>query len=181
MRTTLILAAAMGAAACAAGTAQVPMHADAEPPHQPLIDRDGRQIGTAVFQDTPNGLLVSVSAAGLPPGEHGFHIHETGRCDPAAGFSSAGGHFAPGGHQHGFEVPQGPHAGDMPNQFVGADGRLRAHVFNPAVTLGEGAGSLADADGSALVVHAGADDYHSQPSGDAGDRIACAVIRPPRG
>lgn len=179
MRPILILAAAMGATACAAGTAQVPMHAGAHPPHQPLIDPQGRQIGTAVFQPTPNGLLVSVTAEGLPPGEHGFHIHETGRCDPAEGFATAGGHFAPGGYQHGYEVEGGPHAGDMPNQFVGADGKLRTHVFNPRVSFD--ADSLADMDGAALVVHAGADDYRSQPSGAAGDRIACAVIHPPRG
>ena len=145
-------------------------------PHAQLVDRQGQRIGTAVFQDTPNGVLISVSADGLPPGEHAFHIHETGLCEPAEGFSTAGGHFAPGGDPHGFQMPAGPHAGDMPNQFVPADGSLRAHVFNARVRIGPGENSLADADGSALVIHAGADDYRSQPSGAAGDRIACAVI-----
>lgn len=174
-----VLLAAIATTLFGAACAGAQHHGGADAPHQPLIDRQGQRIGTAVFQQTPNGLLISVTAEGLPPGEHGFHIHETGTCDPATGFSSAGGHFAPAANPHGFEVEGGPHAGDMANQFVGPDGKLRAHVFNPRVTLGEA--SLTDSDGSALVIHAGADDYHSQPSGDAGDRIACAVIAPPRG
>lgn len=166
--------AALGAFGAACATAQ--HHGSADEPHVPLIDRQGREVGTAVFQETPNGLLVSVAAEGLPPGEHGFHIHETGICEPGEGFSTAGGHFAPAGNAHGFEVAGGPHAGDMPNVFVSADGRLRAHAFVPGLALA----ALADADGSALMIHAGADDYRSQPSGAAGDRIACGVIRPPR-
>lgn len=173
------MSAAAWAALVVTASAETPaQHAPvAGAPHVALIDREGRQIGTAVFEQTPNGVMISVTARGLPPGEHGFHIHQTGRCDPSEGFASAGGHFAPAGHSHGFEVAGGPHAGDMPNQFVAGDGTLRAHVFNPRVTLREGENSLMDADGSALMIHAGADDYRSQPSGDAGDRLACAVIK----
>ena len=176
------LAAAAAAAVIGGGTAaQIPHHgAQAEPRHVPIVDRQGNRAGMAVFRSMPNGVLISVEARGLPPGEHGFHIHETGRCDASEGFSTAGGHFAPRGHDHGFEVANGPHAGDMPNQFVAADGTLRAHVFNDRVSLAGGESALEDADGSALMIHAGADDYSSQPSGDAGDRIACAVIAPPR-
>ena len=142
-----------------------------------FINAQGQQIGRATLTQTPSGgVLVQVELRGLPPGEHAFHIHETGRCDPANGFQSAGGHFAPRRHQHGYLVQGGPHAGDMPNQFVGPDGVLRAQVLNPSVTLGEGEGTLFDADGSAIVVHANPDDYRSQPAGDAGGRIACAVI-----
>jgi Cu-Zn family superoxide dismutase len=111
------------------------------------------------------------------PVGHAFHIHEKGQCDAATSFESAGGHFAPLKHTHGYLSADGPHAGDMPNQFVGSDGALQLQVVNPNVTLGSGEGALFDADGSALVLHAKLDDYRSQPSGDAGDRIACAVIQ----
>lgn len=153
--------------------------APSEPLHVPVLGIAGKQIGTAVFEQTPNGVLITVDADGLPPGEHGFHIHETGVCDPAAGFKTSGGHFAPRGHQHGLKVAAGPHAGDMPNQYAGSDGKMHAVVLDPNVTLETGIDSLIDADGSALVIHAGADDYTSQPTGDAGSRLACAVISPP--
>ncbi len=142
-------------------------------------DTSGKQIGSAILTQTPGGILIDVDIAGLPPGERGFHLHETGRCDAADGFKSAGSHFSPQKRQHGHHVKGGPHAGDMPNQFVASDGRLRAHVLNSRVTLASGANTLLDKDGSALVVHAKPDDYRSQPSGDAGDRIACAVIERP--
>lgn len=176
--TPRIAAAAALALAGTAAAAQAPHEGAA--PHAPVIDRQGQQIGTVVAEETPNGVLVSATIEGLPPGEHGFHLHETGTCDPGEGFSTAGGHYAPRGNQHGFRVEGGPHAGDMPNQFVDEDGRLRVHVFNPRVSWSAGEAALADADGSALIVHSGADDYRSQPSGDAGERLACAVIAPPR-
>jgi len=141
-----------------------------------FIDAQGRPIGTATLMQMPEGVLIQVEAKGLPPGERAFHIHAIGRCDPAGGFQSAGGHFNPDGRQHGFRVRGGPHAGDLPNQFVGQDGTLRVEVLNPSVTLGTGRTSLFDADGSALVIHAKADDHQSQPAGDAGGRVACAVV-----
>ncbi|MGH6609314.1 MAG: superoxide dismutase family protein [Burkholderiaceae bacterium] len=147
-----------------------------EPVRVTFQDASGKQIGTAALTQLPNGVLIDVDVSGLPAGEHGFHFHQTGRCDAADGFKSAGEHFAPQKHQHGHMVKGGPHAGDMPNQFVAADGRLRAHIVNSRVTLGNGANSLFDKDGSALIIHAKPDDYRSQPSGEAGDRIACAVI-----
>lgn len=141
-----------------------------------FVNAKGEKIGSATLTQTPHGVLIQVEIRGLPPGEHAFHIHETGKCDASGQFRSAGGHYAPRGKSHGFMVEDGPHAGDMPNQYVSKDGVLRADVVNPRVTLGSGKASLFDDDGSALVVHAGADDYSSQPSGDAGDRLACAVI-----
>ena len=144
-----------------------------------IIDRQGARIGTATFEQLPGGVLISIDAAGLPPGERAFHVHEKGFCDEATGFASAGAHFNPGAAAHGLKDAHGPHAGDMPNLFVAADGGLRAEVFNPNVQLSEGANSLADADGSALIIHAGADDHLTQPTGNAGERIACAVIMPP--
>jgi len=140
-----------------------------------FIDSEGEEIGTAALSETPTGVLINVEVTDLPAGEHGFHIHETGSCE-TPDFQSAGGHYAPRGNQHGFLVEGGPHAGDMPNQFVQDDGVLRAHIRNDRVTLGEGEGTLFDEDGSAFIIHADADDYSSQPSGNAGPRLACAVI-----
>jgi Cu-Zn family superoxide dismutase len=145
--------------------------------HATFIGTDGEQLGTATLSDTPNGVLISTDVRNLPEGVHAFHIHETGECDPATGFKSAGGHYAPEGREHGFLPEGGPHAGDMANQAVEADGIMQTDVFNARVTLARGEpNTLFDDDGSALVIHAGADDYVSQPAGDAGSRIACAVI-----
>lgn len=142
-----------------------------------FIDADGKQVGSAVLSQTPHGVLIGVEIRGLSPGEHAFHIHERGTCLPGDGFESAGGHYAPLGRAHGYLVQEGAHAGDMPNQYVGADGVMRAQVLNAGVTLERGRKtSLFDADGSALVVHEGADDYRSQPAGNAGKRVACGVI-----
>lgn len=141
-----------------------------------LHDPAGAPVGTASLTQTPNGVLVHVEATGITPGSHAFHIHETGQCDGSGGFASAGGHFALE-HKHGFKVEGGPHPGDMPNVQVHDDGLFSIEVLNAGVSLEEGKqGYLLDADGSALVIHAGADDYRSQPSGDAGDRVACGVI-----
>jgi Cu-Zn family superoxide dismutase len=142
-------------------------------------NRQGETIGTATLIRTPNGVLIRAEAANLPPGPHGFHIHEVGQCDPATNFESAGGHYNPQGKSHGYMVENGPHAGDMPNHTVAADGKLMAEVFNPNVGF-SGEATLFDQNGSALVIHATADDYRSQPSGAAGERLACGVIQQDR-
>lgn len=140
-----------------------------------FIDAQETEIGTAVLTETPHGVLIEFIVKDLPRGEHGFHIHETGSCE-TPDFKSAGGHYMPRGNAHGYEVAEGYHAGDMPNQFVEADGLMRGQVFNSQVTLQDGEATLFDEDGSALIIHADADDYSSQPSGAAGARLACAVI-----
>lgn len=140
---------------------------------------DGAALGSVTLRQTPAGVLVSTDLHGLPPGEHGFHFHEKGACAAADKFASAGAHFAAGGQMHGLMTAGGPHGGDMPNQVAGADGLLRVQVLNTGVSLSPGPHSLLDADGSALVIHAAADDYVSQPAGNAGGRIACAVIAAP--
>ncbi|MCO6392939.1 superoxide dismutase family protein [Aliihoeflea aestuarii] len=140
-----------------------------------FVDMEGAENGTASLTGTPNGVLIQIEVSGLPAGEWlAFHVHETGECDAATHHDSAGGHFNPGDVPHGYMAEGGPHAGDMPNQYVGEDGVLRAQVFNSMVTLGDG--GEADIAGRALMIHGGADDYMTQPTGDAGDRHACGVI-----
>jgi superoxide dismutase, Cu-Zn family len=157
--------------ASTAALAQTPQQAEAT-----FHNQQGQVVGTATLTQTASGALMEIELSNIPEGEHGFHIHESGVCDPADGFKSAGGHFEPAQHQHGYMAADGPHAGDMPNQFAGSDGRLAANVLNSNVTISDGPTSVLDADGSAIIVHAKPDDYTSQPTGDAGDRIACAVI-----
>lgn len=140
-----------------------------------FVDMEGADNGTASLTGTPNGVLIEIEVSGLPAGEWlGFHVHETGTCDHESDHESAGGHFNPADAAHGYLAEGGPHAGDMPNQYVGEDGVLRAQVFNHMVTLGDGGD--ADIAGRALMIHGGTDDYRTQPTGDAGDRHACAVI-----
>lgn len=136
-----------------------------------LRTADGTAAGSATARGDGDRVMVSLSVEGLPPGEHGVHVHTTGRCD-APTFETAGGHWNPTSQQHGLEDPQGQHAGDMPNLTVGQDGRGTLEY----ALVGGGFDGLFDADGSAFVVHAGADDQRTDPSGDSGDRIACGVF-----
>jgi Cu-Zn family superoxide dismutase len=139
-----------------------------------FADESGASIGEATLITTPAGILIDVNVKGLPAGKWvAFHVHETGTCDAMAHFDTAGGHFNPKGAQHGFLAPDGPHAGDMPNQLVNVEGALRTQVLNAMVTLDGGPNSIR---GRALMIHAGEDDYKSQPAGNAGARLACAVI-----
>lgn len=132
----------------------------------------GEPAGTATASPVDGQTMITLNVEGLPPGQHGVHVHMTGRCD-APTFESAGGHWNPAGAQHGLESPQGQHAGDLPNLTVGADGRgTLEHRLEGAFD------GLLDADGSAFVVHASADDQRTDPSGDSGDRIACGVFEP---
>ncbi|HEV7255267.1 MAG TPA: superoxide dismutase family protein [Mesorhizobium sp.] len=178
MKRIIATCGALSLAAFAAGFSyaqETEAAADTNSVQADLINAQGETIGTATVIQTPNGVLIRAEASNLPPGAHGFHVHETGQCDAASGFQSAGGHYNPTDAQHGYLVEGGPHAGDMPNQTVGEDGRLVAEVFNPNLSF-EGENTLFDDDGSALMIHANADDYQTQAAGDAGDRIACAVI-----
>lgn len=140
---------------------------------------DGTDAGTVTFEQTGHGLIVTAKLANLAPGPHGFHIHETGACSPD--FKAAGGHFNPEGSEHGFHTANGYHVGDLPNVDIGADGTGTASFFIPDVTLDAAAGdafayTLADADGSAIMIHAKGDDYRVMAS--SGDRVACGVIVP---
>lgn len=140
-----------------------------------LKDQAGKDVGTVQLVETPHGVLLKLALKGAVPGEHAFHIHAVGKCE--APFTSAGGHFNPAGKKHGLAVAEGAHAGDMPNLHIPPSGDLMVEVLNGMVTLAKGKpNSLFDADGSAIIIHAGVDDYKSDPTGNAGDRIACAVI-----
>jgi len=171
-RTTLWLAASITGTLSLAAPALAVDTASAV-----LRDASGKEVGAATFTVTPSGVLISLDLTAVPPGEHGFHVHTTGKCEPPD-FKSAGPHFNPDQTKHGFMTPEGPHAGDLPNLHVPADGKLQVEVLEPNVTL-SGEAPLLDADGSALVIHAGADDYKTDPAGNSGDRVACGVITSP--
>lgn len=141
-----------------------------------LIGLDGKPAGTAKFSQAGHGVLIELDAHGLKPGPHAVHIHAVGQCDAKVKFDSAGGHFSPVPKNHGFMDKHGAHAGDMTNQFADANGNLRASIYNPNITLKRGERSVFDKDGSSIVIHAAADDYKSQPAGNAGGRVACGVI-----
>lgn len=151
------------------------------PPAPPLTataalkNPQGQSVGTATFSQVTGAVRVVLEARGLPPGQKGVHVHAVGKCDPTE-FTSAGEHFNPDGKQHGFQSPDGPHAGDLPNLTIAADGSGRLEATNPRVTLGDGTSSLFDADGSAIVIHAAADDFKTDPTGNSGARVACGVI-----
>ena len=166
---TTISGGVLGAALLAAGPAA------AQSANAVLLNPAGEEIGTVALEQLERGVRIFVQAERLPAGVHAFHIHQTGRCDPPD-FQSAGGHFNPTEEQHGWNNPQGYHAGDLPNAQVHADGTLAVEHFTDAVTLGAGDTSIFDDDGAAIVMHEGADDYLTDPAGAAGARIACGVL-----
>ena len=140
-----------------------------------LHNAERRAVGTALLTQINAGVRVVVEVRGLAPGAKAVHIHEVGRCEAPA-FNSAGNHFNPDGRQHGLLNPRGPHAGDLPNVTIEADGSGRLETTTDRITLGAGSTSLFDGDGSALVVHGSADDFMTDPTGNSGARVACGVI-----
>jgi superoxide dismutase, Cu-Zn family len=135
----------------------------------------GEKIGTAMLTEVPGGVRIEFKVSQLPPGTHALHIHATGRCE-APGFMSAGGHFNPAMKQHGKDNPMGPHAGDLPNFVVDASGNGGGTITATGVTLAGASDSLFHTGGTALMIHAAADDYKTDPTGNAGPRLACGVI-----
>lgn len=142
-----------------------------------LIGAGGEKVGRAELTQMSKGVHIRVEASNLVPGKHGFHIHENGTCEPPD-FKTAGGHFNPGNKKHGFENEKGAHAGDLPNLFVGTEGTVTAEMVAKHVTLEEGKPhSLMKPGGTSLVIHAGPDDYKTDPAGNSGNRVACGKIQ----
>ncbi|MBB4570261.1 superoxide dismutase family protein [Rhizobium leucaenae] len=165
---TILIAAALALTAVLPATAQDKQTAIAN-----FVGLDGKQAGRAVLTEGKAGVLIELDVSGLPANRWvAFHIHENNHCDHMHGFESAGGHFNPANAEHGLLAANGPHAGDMPNQYVDQDGKLRAQVFNSMVLL-DGKNGIR---GRTLMIHAESDDYRSQPVGGAGKRLACAII-----
>ena len=154
-------------ALCAsAATAQAPTTVD-------LKDGAGKAIGKATLVDAPKGVLLKVEVKGLAPGWHGLHFHEKADCSKSD-FTSAGGHTHGGGDRvHGLLNPKANETGDLPNIYIAADGTGSTEVFSSLTTLA----ALKDADGSAVLIHAGADDHQTQPIGGAGARVACGEVK----
>ena len=140
-----------------------------------LTGASGAAMGNVTFNETPEGVRVVINGRNMPPGVHGAHVHMTGACQ-APDFESAGGHWNPLGKMHGRDNPAGPHMGDMPNLIVGNDGSGTLELVIQGATLVGGAESILDADGAAILIHQGPDDYRTDPSGASGARIACGVI-----
>jgi len=145
-----------------------------------LNDIAGAPRGTALlWQDLEGNVTIELRGLGLPPTTKGIHFHAVGRCDNegAGQFATAGPHFNPEGRRHGLSSTDGPHAGDLPNITVRADGSVNVDITTGRVTLTDGSRSLFDADGAALIIHAQADDQLTDPAGNSGARIACGVVR----
>jgi Cu-Zn family superoxide dismutase len=170
MSKRAIVAAITGLLAAAA------IYAASKPVTVQLKDAKGQSVGIATVTEDKggSGVTIKLNLKGLPPGEHAVHFHSAAKCE--APFTSAGGHFNPDQKHHGLENPEGPHAGDMPNFTVKADGTAKVTVADPRVNLGAGDHSLFVNGGTALVIHAKADDMKSDPAGNAGDRMACGTI-----
>jgi len=161
----------------AACRAEVGASQEAAPATATIRDLAGNEVGSATLTEGAEGVVVAVELRDLPAGPHALHIHETGLCEPP--FASAGGHAKGAGKKHGILSPDGMHEGDLPNVHVPDSGSLRVDAFAAGATLGagdDGRLALLDQDGAAIVIHAGPDDYATDPAGAAGDRIACGVI-----
>lgn len=141
-----------------------------------LKDAKGQQVGKATLEEMPGGIRLHVEVSRMPPGMHACHIHSTNSCDPPD-FKSAGSHFNPNGKKHGVQNPEGAHAGDLPNLYVGPDSAGEMDCLVANVTLvGRGPRSLFQKGGTSLVIHANPDDNVTDPAGNAGDRIACGAV-----
>ena len=178
MRLTSLLAAAAAVSACATA---VPATATPPPPGSIawLKGPAGEEVGQALIQQVPTGVVIDIEVKGLTPGWHGLHIHETGACEGPA-FTSAGAHVhaGEGAREHGYLTMSGGEPGDLPNLWVGADGTGKAQFYSNRVSLiGEqGRIALWDRDTAAVVVHAARDDHFTQPIGNSGARVACGKL-----
>ena len=149
--------------------------ASAQKKHVDLKDTKGNSVGGATLSPAKGGgVSIALDVKGLPPGEHALHFHAVPKCE--APFTSAGGHFNPSNKKHGIQNPEGPHAGDMNNFTVDAKGTAKTTIVNTKVTMGSEPNSIYANGGTALMIHAAADDMKTDPAGNAGERIACGTI-----
>ncbi len=170
IQNTIAITAALVISTAFSASAQMKVKAE-------LHDGQGASVGTAEFSSAAKGVSIQLNLTGLPPGVHGIHIHAVAKCEGPA-FTTAGGHLNPDMKHHGLDNPDGPHAGDMPNITVAADGTVKATVVAPGITMamGDDPHSIFSNGGTAIVIHAMTDDQKSDPAGMAGARIACGVI-----
>ena len=175
MKIPMVAAALIFVAAVTAQTLQDNKTASAT---AELLDAQGRPVGKATLAGTAEGVQIKVGLWNLPPGPHAMHLHTVGECH-GPGFKSSGAHFNPFGTKHGAKNPEGPHAGDLPNFEVKADGTAEVVVMAKLVTLKDGKNSLFQPGGTCLMVHEKPDDETTDPAGNAGERIACGIIRKP--
>jgi Cu-Zn family superoxide dismutase len=139
-----------------------------------MIDATGGDLGTVELREVPHGVLLHVQMKGLPPGPHAIHLHSIGKCEPP--FDSAGPHYNPGGTAHGLLSVGGGHGGDLPNLHVPQSGAVDVEMLAPGIGLT--AATQVGSDSKSIVVHAGPDDYMTDPAGNSGARIACGVVAP---
>ena len=189
-RVTLLVASCAALAACSGERREAPPANETEsnavasapeavPQTIGLMAADGRPVGTVTLSEDASGITVLVDASAIPVGTHGLHLHEKGVCEGPK-FESAGAHWNPESKQHGRDNPMGAHLGDLDNLVVPEAGTASAKLTLPGVTISGTAHALGDADGTSLVIHAKQDDYRTDPSGNSGDRIACAVLAAPK-
>lgn len=168
--------AAMLTLACSAAMAK---GAKAPKPPKSVVvkmqNAQGKDAGTATLSSATGGVKIKLNLHGLTAGEHGLHVHQAAKCE-GPDFKSAGPHFNPDTKKHGLQNAEGPHAGDVPNFKADIKGNAKATLIAPNVTLADGPHSVFTGGGTALVVHAKADDGKTDPSGNSGDRIACGVV-----
>jgi Cu-Zn family superoxide dismutase len=169
MKTILVAATAVLLAACQT-TPDAPLRATAK--LEPT--KGNKTFGEATFEQVGDKVRVAIFVQGLKPGQqHGLHIHEVGDCSSGDGMSAKG-HFNPHGKPHGHPSSGNRHAGDLPSLNANKAGRANVQVDVDMITVGPGPASIV---GRGLIVHADPDDYKTQPTGNAGARIACGVIR----
>lgn len=142
-----------------------------------LYDTSGSRVGSARILPRSTGVVLEVEARGMSPGPHGMHLHAVGQCN-GADFSNAGGHLNPDGHEHGVQNPKGSHLGDLPNVTASPDGWIKASIRTPMRPF-KLMQEIFDGDGTALVLHEGADDYVTDPAGNSGKRVVCGVFTRP--
>jgi len=171
IRTVSLALVAVGLAGCATDGPKVVITNQAV---ASLANAEGKAVGTAEVIRRGTETVVTVTVTGQPGATHGMHLHTIGKCEAPA-FASAGPHLNPGGHQHGKDNPMGSHLGDLPNVTIGSNGSgsVTTSLGSDSATIDA---ALHDADGTAIVLHAAADDYRTDPTGNSGARIACGVL-----